>query len=139
MADKYVQLKDSNGNNLYPLSTSPYQNMGQVGTDIRIGTFEGKPLWRRVEKFTNVPKGYSSYRWTAGTIPNFDMVVFADGMWKAGGATSYVPINSLPPDAVGNYGICIRDFSATGWVCVLGTGMNTTNSGYVIVDYTTTS
>lgn len=139
MADKFVQLKDGNGNNLYPLSTSPYPNMGQEGTDVRIGTFLGKPLWRRVEKFTNLPRGYSAHSWTAGTIANFERAVAANGMWIANGDTSYNPINSLPPDNPSTYGICVRNFSATGWACVLGTSMNASNSGYIIFDYTTTS
>lgn len=114
-------------------------NYGTTSSDTRIGTFLGRPLWRRVEKFTNIPTGYSVHYWAAGTISNLDSVVAVNGMWKASGAATYVPINSVPPDAVAAYGIGIRDFTASSWAVVLGTSMSTTNSGYIILDYTKTS
>ena len=114
-------------------------NYGTTSSDIRIGTFLGKPLWRRVEKFRNIPTGYSVHNWLAGTISNLDSIVAVNGMWVANGSTTYVPINSLPPDAVTTYGIAVRDFTASSWAVVLGTSMSTVNSGYIILDYTKTS
>lgn len=159
MADKIVQLQDENGNNIFPIArglgnnsvtTATIQdsavtaakidrsniNYGTTSEDVRIGTFMGKPLWRKVQTFTNFPRGWSAHSWT-NAIANFDMAVSANGMFFAGSETSATPINSLPPDNVATYGISVRTFDGNGYAVVLGSGMNTTNHGHIIFDYTT--
>lgn len=138
MADKIVQLKDGNGNNLYPLSTSQYPNMGQVETDIRIGTFLGKPLWRKVQAFSNLNTGFFSKTFT-NAIQNLSEIVNVSGCIRFNNDTSWGPVNYCVADNVTRYSLCINSVSSTTFAGVNGSSNSTTNSGYLIVDYTTTS
>ena len=112
-------------------------NYGVTTTDIRIGTFCGDPLYRKVETFTNLPRGFSQHTFANGDIANFKAVIRIDGSFNSSG--TWIPVNSLPPDNLTAYGIAVRDVTYHKWAAVSGTSMSTTNNGYVIIDYTTTS
>lgn len=111
-------------------------NYGVTTSDIRIGTFNGDPLYRKVETFTNLPRGFSQHKFT-NNIVNLKEIIRIDGSFNSSGA--WISINSLPPDNLTKYGISVRDITYLNWAAVLGTSMSTTNNGYVIIDYTTTS
>lgn len=111
---------------------------GNTSTDIRIGTFNGLPLYRRVEAFTNMPRSWSQHDWSR-PFTNLNEFVRIDGVFISSTGHT-VTVNSMPPDFNNIiYGISVRDLTSSNWVCVLGTSMDETNHGYVIVDYTTTS
>lgn len=112
-------------------------NYGVTSTDIRIGTFCGDPLYRKVETFTNLPRGFSQHTFANGDIANMKAIIRIDGSFNSSG--TWIPVNSLPPDNVTGYGIAVRDVTYHKWAAVSGTSMTTTNNGYVIIDYTTTS
>ena len=98
----------------------------------------GKPLYRRVQPFSNLTRGYTAHNWDRAFPNNFQVFIRLDGMWYDG-SNNYVDINSAPPDNVVPYGISIRDINKNTWASVLGTAMSETNSGYIIIDYTTSS
>lgn len=113
-------------------------NYGSTSGDIRIGVFNGKPLWRKVQTFSNLPIGYKANLFTTA-ISNLDTIVAVSGIIEYNNAGAYAPINYCVPDNVALYSTCVTTISAAGYASILGTGNSATNSGFVIVDYTTTS
>ena len=111
-------------------------NYGVTTSDIRIGTFNGDPLYRKVETFTNLPRGFSQHNFT-NDITNLKAIIRIDGTFNSSG--TWIPVNSLPPDNLATYGLAVRDVTYHKWAAVSGTSMSTTNNGFVIIDYTTTS
>lgn len=107
-------------------------SQGSSSTDIVIGSIDGEPLYRKIQTFSNIGRGFSTHTYT-NPISNLKAIVNIGGVINTG--SSSAPINSAVPDNVATYSTVFNTFTSSGYATVFGTGVSTTNSGYIIIDY----
>lgn len=110
------QLKDKNGNIIYPdvgidlgnvvYSDDPTTPIGDVvnpfdystTTDLRIGTYNGKPLYRHLSQFTTPSNAYTFTRVNTG-LPAATNFAFIETGWVTGNSPDawQIQINSARP------------------------------------------
>ena len=150
MADKIVQLKDGNGNNIFPLcrglgndtvTTNAIQNdavtpeklsidPGKYSTaETVVGTWiDGRPVYRKVLTGTT-PNGNIHVN---HGITNFSRILNVYG-WVLSGSNGSQPIQRVLPDAITQYGIGVGDFGSSSFLLQVGTAGDIRSKPYTIV------
>lgn len=110
MADKIVQLKDGNGNNLYPIGVGGYDVYSTSETVIG-KWIDGKPIYRRVFQYT-----LSGSSWnTVGTITGIGEVTHIYGACKRpNGIQTEFPRSTMDTYIETNGTIHVRDTEGNG-------------------------
>ena len=117
--------------------TNYINELNTYSTDeIRVGTWiDGKPIYRKVLEFTNVPTGVTQIN---HGISNFDKLINYSGYYY-NSTWGYNPIPAVTSDNISGYGIGIGDFKSTTFYFNIGNLRSSTNEIKLIVEYTKTT
>ena len=96
---------------------------------------DGKPIYRKVLEFTNVPTGVVQRN---HGISNFDKLINYSGYYY-NSIWGYNPIPAVTSDNISGYGIGIGDFKSTTFYFNIGNLRSSTNEIKLIVEYTKTT
>lgn len=122
---KYITKKD-----MYDLATysTTEVDTGKIWID-------GKPIYRKVLEFNNVPTGYTAKN---HGISNFDKLINCSGYYY-NSTWGYIPIPAVTSDDITGYGIGVADFKSTKFSFNIGNLRSSTNEVKLIVEYTKTT
>lgn len=96
---------------------------------------DGKPIYRKVLEFNNVPTGVTQKN---HGISNFDKLINYSGYYY-NSTWGYIPIPAVTSDNMAGYGIGVADFKSTTFYFNIGDLRSSTNEIKLIVDYTKTT
>lgn len=122
-------------------NTSDIENLqnGNVYSINEVNTgkvwINGKPIYRKVLEFTNVPTGVTQRN---HGISNFDKLINYSGYYY-NSTWGYNPIPTVTSDNISGYGIGIGDFKSTTFYFNIGNLRSSTNEIKLIVEYTKTT
>lgn len=114
---------------------TPYQNLGGMenysSEEVVIGTFLGKPLYRKVIEFGNLPN--ITTKNVNHNISNLDKIINLYGNAYDSNSTTSFP---LPFTSLSSLNYCIALYATSSTVS-LQTGIDRSNlTGYIVIEYT---
>lgn len=128
----------------YTESSNAYYNAPYINNINKYSTEEtftgqywidGKPIYRKVLEFNNVPTGVTQKN---HGISNFDKLINYSGYYY-NSTWGYNPIPAVTSDNISGYGIGIGDFKSTTFYFNIGNLRSSTNEIKLIVEYTKTT
>lgn len=137
----FDRLKQSVGVECFPTSMNSLEvNGADVGnkyttTEMVIGSWLGKPLYRKVLQLTELPGGQTPSVTLAHGISNFEMAVTLRGFYINGSTTLLLPY--ISDNYIGSQIMIGAD--DTDIVLMGGQNYQSTVNGYVIIEYTKTT
>jgi hypothetical protein len=96
---------------------------------------DGKPIYRKVLEFNNVPAGITQEN---HGISNFYKLINYSGYYY-NSTLGYIPIPAVTSDNITGYGIGVADFKSTTFGFNIGNLRSSTNEIKLIVEYTKTT
>ena len=134
MSDIIVQMKDQNGNNLYPVGVGDFNNYST--SEQRIGTWiDGKPLYRKVVDCGAAPNNTTKQ---VNTGISYTNSTFVGLIGMAVGSSYTFPINGVRPrDNLGSsIGAYITNTSGVAYLTIDTTVDRSAWNVYITLTYT---